>query len=105
MGDPHWRSAFRKFRGERGDNRYDSSHEAAQLEARLTVLELVVSMMVRDNMLKSAKGPADILAFDETVKKFLSNRTPTGASNQQISEAADKFFSAIASDVGSQDSQ
>ena len=23
MGDPHWRSAFRKFRGERGDNRYD----------------------------------------------------------------------------------
>ena len=82
-----------------------SSHEAAQLEARLTVLELVVSMMVRDNMLKSAKGPADILAFDETVKKFLSNRTPTGASNKQISEAADKFFSAIAADIGSQDSQ
>ena len=64
-----------------------SSHEAAQLEARLTVLELVVRMMVRDNMLKSAKGPADILAFDEAVKKFLSNRTPTGASNQQISDA------------------
>jgi hypothetical protein len=56
-------------------------------------------------MLKSGKGPADILAFGETVKKFLSDRTPTGASNKQISEAADKFFSAIASDVGSQDSQ
>jgi hypothetical protein len=56
-------------------------------------------------MLKTEKGPADILAFGETVKKFLSNRTPTGASNKQISEAADKFFSAIASDVGSQDSQ
>ena len=82
-----------------------SSHEEAQLEARLTVLELVVGMIVRENMLKSEKGPADILAFGETVKKFLSNRTPTGASNKQISEAADKFFSAIASDVGSQDSQ
>ena len=43
-------------------------------------------------MLKAEKGPADILAFGETVKKFLSNRTPTGASNKQISEAADKFF-------------
>jgi hypothetical protein len=82
-----------------------SSHEEAQLQARLTVLELVVGMIVRENMLKSGKGPADILAFGETVKKFLSNRTPTGASDQKISEAADKFFSAIASDVGSQDSQ
>ena len=82
-----------------------SSHEEAQLEARLTVLEFVVGMIVRDNMLKSGKGPADILAFAETVKKFLSNRTPTGPSDQQMSEAADKFFSAIASDVGSQDSQ
>ena len=82
-----------------------SSDQEAQFEARLTVIELVVGMTVRDNMLKSGKGPADILAFGETVKKFLSNRTPTGASNKQISEAADKFFSAIASDVGSQDSQ
>jgi hypothetical protein len=82
-----------------------SSHDAALLEPRLTVLEFVVGMIVRDNMLKSGNGPADVLAFGETVKKFLSNRTPIRASDQQISEAADKFFSAIASDVGSQDSQ
>jgi len=82
-----------------------SSHQEAQFEARLTVIELVVGMTVRENMLRAEKGPADILAFGETVKRFLSNRTPTGASNKQISEAADKFFSAIASDVGSQDSQ
>ena len=82
-----------------------SSHEEAQLQARLTVLELVVGIMVRENMLKSGKGPADILAFGETVKKFLGTRTPIGATEKQLSEAADKFFSAIASDVGSQDSQ
>ena len=82
-----------------------SSHEEAQLQARLTVLELVVGMIIRENMLKSGKGPADILAFGETVKTFLGNRMPTGATEKQLSEAADKFFSAIASDVGSQDSQ
>lgn len=82
-----------------------SPREEAQLMARLTVLERVVGMMVRDSMLKSGKGPADILAFGETVKKFLTNRTPTGATETQLMEAADKFFSAIASDVGSQDSQ
>ena len=82
-----------------------SSHDAALLEARLTVLEFVVGMIVRDNTLKSGNGPADVLAFGETVKKFLSDRTPTGPSDQQISEAADKFFSAIASDVGSKDSK
>ena len=47
----------------------------AQLETRLTVLEFVVGMIVRDTMLKSGKGPADILAFAETVKKFLSDRS------------------------------
>jgi hypothetical protein len=52
-----------------------SSHEEAQLETRLTVLEFVVGMIVRDTMLKSGKGPADILAFAETVKKFLSDRS------------------------------
>ena len=55
--------------------------------------------------LGSEKGPADILAFGENVKKFLANRTPTGATEKQLSEAAEKFFSAMASDVGSQDSQ
>ena len=82
-----------------------SSHEEAQSQARLTVLELVVGIMVRENMLKSGKGPADILAFGETVKKFFDTRTPIGATEKQLSEAADKFFSAIASDVGSQASQ
>lgn len=82
-----------------------SSHEEAQLLARLTILELVVGMMVREDMLKSGKGPADILAFGENVKTFLSNRTPTGATDKELSEAADNFFSAIASDVGSLDSQ
>ena len=33
-----------------------SSHEAAQLEARLTVLELVVCMMVRDKCLGLQKA-------------------------------------------------
>ena len=39
------------------------SHEEAQLQARLSVLELVVGMMIREDVLKSGKGPADILAF------------------------------------------
>ena len=82
-----------------------SAHEEAQLLARLTIVELVVGMMVKDGMLKSGKGPGDILAFGETVKKFLSDRTPVGATEMQLHEAADRFFSAIASDVGSQDSQ
>ena len=82
-----------------------SSHGEAQLQARLSVLELVVGMMIREDVLKSAKGPADILAFGENVKKVLGNRTPTDPSNEYLSEAADKLFSAIASDAGSQDSQ
>ena len=81
-----------------------SPQEEAQLLARLTVLELVVGMMVRDSMIKSGKGPQDILGFGETVKKFLEGRTPTGATAAQLHGAADKLFSAIASDLGSQDS-
>jgi hypothetical protein len=82
-----------------------SAHEEAQFLARLTIVELVVGMMVKDSMLKSGKGPEDILAFGEKVKSFLSDRTPAGATEKQLYEAADRFFSAIASDVGSQDSQ
>lgn len=82
-----------------------SSHEEAQLQARLTVLEFVVGRMVRDGLLKEGKGPADILAFGEAVKNFLGNRTPSGATETQLNEAADRFFSAIASDIGSQNNQ
>jgi hypothetical protein len=82
-----------------------SPHEEAQLLARLTVLEHVVAVMVRDNMIQSGKSAADILAFGEKVKTYLSNRTPSGATAKQLNEAADQFFSAIASDIGSQDSQ
>jgi hypothetical protein len=82
-----------------------SPWEEGQLLARLTVLECIVGLMVRQEMLKSGKGPSDILGFGQTVKSFLIDRTPDGASNAQLSEAADKFFSAIASDIGSQDTQ
>ena len=77
-----------------------SPHEETQLVARLTVLEHVVALMVRDSMTNSGKGASDILGFGETVKSFLTNRTPSGATNKQLIEAADQFFSAIASDVG-----
>ena len=80
-------------------------HEEAQLLARLTVLERVVGMMIRDSMLNTGKGPKDILAFGEVVKKFFQERTPAGATEHELNEAADRFFSAIASDIGSQDSQ
>ena len=80
-------------------------YEEAQVLARLTVLERVVGMMIRDSMLKTGKGPSDILAFGEVVKTFFQGRTPAGATDRQIDDAADKFFSAIASDVGSRDSQ
>jgi hypothetical protein len=56
-------------------------------------------------MLNSGKGPQDILAFGETVTGFFKGRTPEGASDDALNDAADKFFSAIASDVGSQESQ
>lgn len=79
-----------------------SPHEEAQLLARVTVLELVVGMMVRDSMLKSGKGPQDILGFGEIVKKLLEARTPTGT-DQHLRDAADRLFSGIAADVGSLD--
>jgi hypothetical protein len=82
-----------------------SPYEEAQLLARLTVLERVVGMMVREGMLKTGKGPQDILAFGEIVKTFFKGRTPEGATDVELNDAADKFFSAIASDIGSQDSQ
>lgn len=82
-----------------------SPHEEAQLLARVTVLEHVVALMVRDGMIKSGQGAADILAFGEKVKTYLRNRTPSGATAKQLNEAADQFFTAIASDIGSQDSQ
>jgi hypothetical protein len=80
-------------------------HETAQLLARLTVLERVVGMMVREGMIKAGKGPKDILAYGEAVKAFFNDRTPEGATDAELTDAADKFFSAIASDIGSQDSQ
>jgi hypothetical protein len=84
----------------------DSSlYEAGQLLARLTVLERVVGMMVREGMLKSGQGPQDILAYGEAVKAFFDDRTPEGATDAELTDAADKFFSAIASDIGSQDSR
>jgi hypothetical protein len=83
-----------------------SPHEEAQLLARVTVLELVVGMMVRDSMLKSGKGPQDILGFGEIVKKLFEARTPTGTTDQQhLRDAADRFFSGIAAVVGSLDTQ
>lgn len=82
-----------------------SAHEEAQLLARLTVLEHVVALMMRDNIIKAGHGAGDILAFGEKVKTFLANRTPAGATTKQLNEAADRFFSSIASDVGSQESQ
>jgi hypothetical protein len=82
-----------------------SSHDAAQLFARLTVLERVVGMMVREAMIKAGKGPQDILAYGEAVKAFFNDRTPEGATDAELTDAADKFFSAIASDIGSQDSR
>lgn len=81
------------------------SHQEAQLLARISVLERLVGMMVRDSMIKSGMGPKDILAFGEDVKSYLVGRSPTGATDREIHEAADKLFSAIASDVGSQSSQ
>ncbi len=82
-----------------------SPYEESQLVARLTVLERVVGMMVRESMLKAGKGPQDILAYGEAVKTFFKGRTPEGATDPELNDAADKFFSAIASDIGSQDSQ
>ena len=82
-----------------------SPYEATQLLARLTVLERVVGMMVRESMLKAGKGPQDILAYGEAVKAFFNDRTPEGATDAELTDAADKFFSAIASDIGSQGSQ
>ena len=57
-----------------------SSYEEAQMLARLTVLERIVGMMVRESMLKTGKGPQDLLAFGEVVKAFLKGRTPEGPS-------------------------
>jgi hypothetical protein len=82
-----------------------SPHEEAQLLARLTVLEHVVALIVRDNMIKSGQSAGEILALGEKVKTFLANRTPSGATTIQLNEAADRFFSGLASDIGSQDSQ
>jgi hypothetical protein len=80
------------------------SHQETQLLARVAVLERLVATMARDSMIKSGMGPADILSFGEEVKKFLIGRMPSGATDREIHEAADKLFSAIASDLGSQDS-
>lgn len=80
-------------------------YEKAHVLARLTILERVVGMMIRDSMLNTGKGPQDILAFGEVVKTFFHERTPEGATDRELDEAADRFFSAIASDVGSLDSQ
>lgn len=82
-----------------------TDHLGAQLVARMTVLERVVGLMVRENMLKTGKGPTDILAFGEDVKTFFHGRTAEGSTEHELNGAADRFFSAIASDIGSQDSQ
>lgn len=77
-------------------------HQEAQLLARVTVLERLVGKLVSDTMIAAGKGPEDILAFGETIKAHLTDRAPGGATNRELHEAADKLFSAIASDLGNQ---
>jgi hypothetical protein len=81
------------------------SHQDAQLLARVTVLERVVGLMLRDGMLEAGKGAGDILTFGEDLKKYFHGRTAEGSTDRELNDAADRFFSAIASDIGSQDSQ
>ena len=66
------------------------------------VLERLVGMLVADAMVRQGKGPEDILVWGEKLKGFLTDRAPGGATNREIHEAADKLFSAIASDLGNQ---
>jgi hypothetical protein len=80
-------------------------HQEAQLLARITVLERLVGMLVADSMIGQGKGAEEILAFGERVKQFLTDRSPGGATNREIHEAADKLFSAIASDLGNQNTR
>ena len=47
-----------------------SPYEAGQLLARLTVLERVVGMMVREAMTQGRQRPHDILAYGGAVKHF-----------------------------------
>lgn len=82
-----------------------TSHQGAQLIARVTILERVVGLMLRDGMLEAGKGATDILTFGEDVKKYFHGRTAEGSTDRELNDAADRFFSAIASDIGSQDSQ
>ena len=82
-----------------------SQYQATQLLARVTLLERIVGMIVRESMLKAGKGAPDILAFGEVMKAFFKGRTPEGASEQDLNDAADRFFSTIASDIGSQESK
>lgn len=82
-----------------------SLYEEAQLLARITVLEHVVALMVRESLVKAGGRAEHILAIGEKVKAHLTDRTPSGATAKQLTEAADQFFTAIASDIGSQGSQ
>lgn len=59
------------------------------------MLEHVVALMVRDNMMKAGQRAEDILIFGEKVKKYLAERTPSGATDKQRREVADRFFTAI----------
>jgi hypothetical protein len=80
-------------------------HEIAQILARLTVLERVVGVIVRENLVRSGQTPQDVLAFAALVKKFFEGRTPEGATDSQLNEAVDRFFTAVASEVGSQENR
>lgn len=82
-----------------------TNHQRAQMVARMTVLERVVGLILRDSMLQAGKGATDILTFGEDVKKYFHGRTAEGSTDRELNDAADRFFSAIASDIGSQDSQ
>lgn len=82
-----------------------SAHEEAQLLARVTILEHVVALIVRDSMVKSGQSAQEVLVLGEQVKAFFANRTPSGATSKQLNEAADSFFTAVASDIGSRDNR
>ena len=40
-------------------------------------------MMVREAMIKTGKGPQDILAYGEALKAFFNDRTPEGATDKK----------------------
>jgi hypothetical protein len=77
----------------------DSEQIISQAIAKLSLLEQLVRLLLRERASRQDQTPDDIRRWAEETKAFFEARMPPGRAESYITAAVDTFFTVLASDV------